>query len=99
MGRLVAPPSREQFDARVLVEVTHDQLAIVLLEFQAVEPKLVVLAVGVPRAGFGLFGAHDDALDGCGGERGVAIAQVGDLLRDADALADLEGCVEGHGRS
>lgn len=68
---IVVPPVRrglQRFHARVVVEVDDDHLAVVLAEFEAIEPELLVSGVGEPRAGLALAGADDDALDG-GGER------------------------------
>ncbi len=83
--------SGENFDAGVLVEVADDAFAVVFLDFEAVEPEFVVLGVGVPRAGFFLAEADDDAFDA----DGVGAGAHGDLLGDADARAGRVGFVGG----
>src|ERR1043165_4885120 len=77
---------RHDLDAAVLVEVHDHQLAVVLAQLHAVEPELVVLAVGEPRAGLALAALHHHALDG----GGHVAAEARHLLGDPDSLAGDE---------
>lgn len=66
-----------------MVEVAHNQFAVVLAEFDAIEPEFLVLAMGVPRTGLLLSDAEDDAFDDI--DQGSRAS--GNLARHAEALS------------
>lgn len=84
----------DRFDDGVLIEVDGDEFAVVLAEFEPVEPELLVSRVRVPRAGLLLAHAENLALD-AEGRDGVAVREG---LGDADLGTDgvvLGGLVHG----
>src|ERR1019366_8891515 len=69
-----------EFDVGIFIEVERDQFAVVFAKGEAIEPELVVLAVGVPTAGLLLAVVDDGAAD----VAGPGVIPGGDLLGDTN---------------
>lgn len=84
----------EYFDACELIEIDKDSFAIVFLQFDTIDPDLVILGMGEPGSCLLLFVVEDRSLKRCG-QRATFTRN---LLRDAHPLSRFVfGLLHGHG--